>query len=61
MNLGRLAFPALRWRPTTGFAHEDRAAVDYESCTEADRVSKGDERLLDIDFNANRQQPGAKP
>lgn len=25
MNLGRLAFPALRWRPTTGFAHEDRA------------------------------------
>jgi beta-glucosidase-like glycosyl hydrolase len=23
MNLGRLAFPALRWRPTTGFAHED--------------------------------------
>jgi beta-glucosidase-like glycosyl hydrolase len=25
MTLGRLAFPALRWRPTTGFAHEDRA------------------------------------
>jgi len=25
MNLGRLAFPALRWRPATGFAHEDRA------------------------------------
>jgi beta-glucosidase-like glycosyl hydrolase len=25
MNLGRLAFPALRWRPATGFTHEDRA------------------------------------
>lgn len=25
MTLGRLAFPALRWRPETGFAHEDRA------------------------------------
>lgn len=25
MNLGRLAFPALRWRPSTGFAHEDGA------------------------------------
>jgi beta-glucosidase-like glycosyl hydrolase len=25
MTLGRLAFPALRWRPATGFAHEDRA------------------------------------
>lgn len=25
MKLGRLAFPALRWRPTSGFAHEDRA------------------------------------
>jgi beta-glucosidase-like glycosyl hydrolase len=25
MNPGRLAFPALRWRPATGFAHEDRA------------------------------------
>jgi beta-glucosidase-like glycosyl hydrolase len=28
MNLGRLAFPALRWRPATGFAHEDRAIDD---------------------------------
>jgi len=28
MNLGRLAFPALRWRPTTGFAHEERAIDD---------------------------------
>lgn len=25
MTLGRLAFPALRWRPATGFSHEDRA------------------------------------
>lgn len=25
MNLGRLAFPALRWRPATGFSHEDGA------------------------------------
>ena len=25
MTLGRLAFPALRWRSETGFAHEDRA------------------------------------
>jgi beta-glucosidase-like glycosyl hydrolase len=28
MSLGRLAFPALRWRPATGFAHEDRAIDD---------------------------------
>ena len=28
MNLGRLAFPALRWRPATGFAHEDRTIDD---------------------------------
>lgn len=28
MNLGRLAFPALRWRPATGFRHEDRAIDD---------------------------------
>jgi beta-glucosidase len=27
MNLGRLVFPALRWRPTTGFTHE-AAAID---------------------------------
>ncbi|MFN8654673.1 MAG: glycoside hydrolase family 3 N-terminal domain-containing protein [Gemmatimonadales bacterium] len=25
MTLGRLAFPALRWKPQTGFSHEDRA------------------------------------
>jgi beta-glucosidase len=25
MSQGRLAFPALRWRPETGYAHEDRA------------------------------------
>lgn len=25
MNLARLVLPALRWRPETGFAHEDRA------------------------------------
>lgn len=28
MKLGRLAFPALRWRPQTGFAHEDRS-IDH--------------------------------
>lgn len=27
MNLGRLVFPALRWRPATGFTHEE-AAID---------------------------------
>jgi beta-glucosidase len=27
MNLGRLVFPALRWRPATGFAHE-QGAID---------------------------------
>lgn len=27
MNLGRLVFPALRWRPATGFSHEE-AAID---------------------------------
>lgn len=28
MSLGRLAFPALRWKPQTGFSHEDRA-IDH--------------------------------
>jgi hypothetical protein len=49
------------WTYTRWYDREIREAVDYESCTEADRAQKGDGRLLGIDFTPVRPPPGAKP
>jgi hypothetical protein len=46
------------WTYTRWYDHEDRAAVDYESCTASDRAKKDDDRLLGIDFNVDRPQAG---
>jgi hypothetical protein len=48
------------WIYTRWYDHEDRAAVDYESCTAGDRAEKSDGRLIGIDFNVDRKQPGEK-
>lgn len=42
------------WIYTRWYDREDRAAVDYESCTESDRTRMGSERLLDINFDVNK-------
>ena len=46
------------WTYTLWYDREDREAVDYESCTAADRAQKGDNRLLGIDFNPDRPKAG---
>lgn len=46
------------WRYTLWYEREDRAPVDYNSCTASDRAKKGDGRLQGIDFNVNKPQAG---
>jgi hypothetical protein len=46
------------WQYTRWYEREDRPAVDYNSCTAADRAQKGDGRLEGIDFKVNRSKPG---
>jgi hypothetical protein len=46
------------WKYTSWYVHENGPPIDYERCTEGDRVKKGDSTLLDIDFTAPKQGPG---
>jgi len=46
------------WVFTHWYDREDREAVDYERCTLADRVKKGDGRLLGINFDVNKPAAG---
>jgi hypothetical protein len=46
------------WKYTRWYEREDRPAVDYNSCTAADRAKKGDGRLEGIDIDVNRPKPG---
>ena len=48
------------WTYTRYFRREDREAVPYESCTLADRAKKVGDKLIGIDFNVNKAQPGDK-
>jgi hypothetical protein len=45
------------WAYTSWYVHESGLPIDYERCTEGDRVKKGDSTLLDIDFTAPKE-PG---
>jgi hypothetical protein len=38
------------WAYTRWYVREDGPPIDYERCTEGDRVKKGNSTLLDIDF-----------
>jgi hypothetical protein len=48
------------WTYTRYFRREDREPVPYESCTLADRAQKVGDKLIGIDFDVNREQPGDK-
>jgi hypothetical protein len=48
------------WTFTRYYHREDREAVPYERCTLADRAKKVGDKLIGIDFNVNREQPGDK-
>ncbi len=48
------------WTYTRYYHREDREPVPYESCTLADRVQKAGDKLIGIDFNLNKGQPGDK-
>jgi hypothetical protein len=43
------------WTYTSWYVHESGPPIDYERCTEGDRVKKGDSTLLDIDFTAPKE------
>jgi hypothetical protein len=43
------------WVYTRWYDHEDGPPIDYNSCTEGDRAKKGEETLLDINFNAPKE------
>jgi|GEM_PF-245661 len=43
------------WAYTRWYNREAGPPIDYERCTEADRVKKGDHTLLDIDFTPRAQ------
>jgi hypothetical protein len=44
------------WEYSSWYVHEDGPPIDYERCTEGDRVKKGTSTLLDIDFTAPKPQ-----
>jgi hypothetical protein len=46
------------WIYTRWYVHENGPPIDYERCTEGDRVKKGDSTLLDIDFTPPKPVPG---
>jgi hypothetical protein len=48
------------WTYTRYFRREDRESVPYESCTLADRAKKIGDKLIGIDFDVNKVQPGDK-
>jgi hypothetical protein len=45
------------WVYTRWYDHEIGPPIDYERCTEGDRVKKGGETLLDIDFTPPQEKP----
>jgi hypothetical protein len=45
------------WTYTRWYAREDGLPIDYERCTEGDRVKKGDSTLLDINFTPPKETP----
>jgi hypothetical protein len=48
------------WTYTRYFRRELRESVPYESCTLADRAKKVGDKLIGIDFDVNKVQPGEK-
>jgi len=48
------------WTYTRYYRREDRESVPYERCTLADRAKKVGDKLIGIDFNVNKGQPGEK-
>jgi hypothetical protein len=48
------------WTYTRYYRREDREAVPYERCTLADRAKKVGDKLIGIDFDANKIKPGDK-
>jgi hypothetical protein len=48
------------WTYTRYYRREDRESVPYERCTLADRAKKVGDKLIGIDFNVNKIQPGEK-
>jgi hypothetical protein len=48
------------WAYTRYYRREDREAVPYERCTLADRAKKVGDKLIGIDFDANKIKPGDK-
>jgi hypothetical protein len=48
------------WTSTRYYRREVRESVPYERCTLADRVKKVGDKMIGIDFNVDRAQPGDK-
>lgn len=48
------------WTYTRYYARERREAIPYERCTLADRAQKSGDKLIGIDFDANKMKPGEK-
>jgi hypothetical protein len=46
------------WTYTRFFHREDRESIPYERCTLADRAKKQGDKLIGIDFDVNKKQPG---